>query len=102
ARVLHPDEMLHGAREATGDVHIGFDRLSGLTDLLGVGDPSGVDDRPGGTGCRLERFGESFDQAEVLRRTQAASTGHDHGSVAELRAFPLLDVTFHYPCLRGA
>src|SRR5260370_23557581 len=42
-RILHPGEMLDGARDTDRDVEIGSDDLAGLPDLVVVRDEAGID-----------------------------------------------------------
>ena len=48
-RALHPDHVLGGPRDPGRDVDRRLDGLAGLADLMGVGHPARVDDRPGGS-----------------------------------------------------
>src|SRR2546423_5629454 len=43
---LHANQVLRRTGDAGGDVDVGLDDLARLTHLVGVGHPTGVDDRP--------------------------------------------------------
>jgi hypothetical protein len=91
-RVLHPREVLHGARDAHGDVEVGGDHLAGLPDLHLVGAEAGVDGGSGGTdGCFAEGLGELVDDVKVLFALHAATPRDDDPGGGE---FGFRGVTF--------
>ena len=91
-RPLHPDHVLGGSRDAGGDVDLGLHRLARLADLVGVGHPSGVDDRSRRTGCPVQGFGEVFDHRVLAGLTETTTAGDHDGGFVELWSRALLHV----------
>src|SRR5262249_13832159 len=95
-RSLHAGDVLECAADADGDVHLRFDRLARLTDLVAVRHPARVDHCPGSSD-RGVTYGsrERIQQSEVGRVLQAASTCDHHASFLDLgargRFLPALD-----------
>jgi len=73
----HPREMLDGARHAGRNIEVGPDHASGLTDLMLVIDPPGVDRRPRGANRSAECVGQIANQREIRRFLQTAPAGND-------------------------
>jgi hypothetical protein len=80
---FHPDHVLGGPGDSGGQVDGWFDGLGCLADLMGVGDPSGVDDGSGLPGGPTEETRQSLDQLVGLRVAQAAAAGDDGRSLVE-------------------
>src|SRR4029450_9545963 len=57
-RALHPDHVLRGTRDASRDVDRRLHDLAGLTDLIRVRHPSGVDDRTRRARRALQQLGQ--------------------------------------------
>src|SRR5205085_8323508 len=58
---LHADHVLRRAGDAAGDVQVRLHDLAGLTDLVRVRAPAGVDDGAAGAGRTLQRLGQVLD-----------------------------------------
>ena len=63
---LHSRDVLDGTADAACDVKLGPDRHAGLTDLMIVIDPAGVNRRAGSSDFAAERFRKIMDQLEVF------------------------------------
>src|SRR5437588_6735020 len=90
---LHPHHVLGGAGDAAGDVHGGFDGFAGLADLVGVGDPAGVDDGARGPGRGPQELGQLLDHLVLGGLPEAPAPGDDDGGLVQLGPRPLLNVT---------
>ena len=77
-RGTHAHLVLDGSGDADRDVERRADRLPGLSDLVAVRDPAGVDGRARGADRAAERFGEIVQNArERLGTAHAATAGND-------------------------
>jgi len=74
---FHADAVLHGARDASGDVEFWPHCFAGLPDLPLEIDPAGLYDRPGGAYLGTEDCGEIPDELEVFGAFHATSAGDD-------------------------
>src|SRR4029079_18017105 len=74
---LHPDLVLDRAADAERKVQLWFHDLAGLADLLRVGDPAGVDGRPGRADGPAQRLRELLDELEPVRAPDAAAARDD-------------------------
>ena len=77
--------MLHRAGDSDRDVELGTHQSSRLSDLIAVRPPAVVGDGARGADRRIsEGRGEVFDELEILRRLETASTGDDDRSFGEI------------------
>ena len=86
--------MLGGPGDAGGDVDLRLYRLARLSDLVGVGHPTGIDDGPRRTGRTVKGLREVFDHRVLAGLTESTTTGDDDSGFVELRSGALLHVTF--------
>ena len=86
--VFHACEMLNGSTNGDGDIEIGSDYFSGLTDLGVVVNIACVDCGSAGADCPVERVGELVDELEVFPAFQASSAA-DHYSAGGQFLFAL-------------
>src|SRR5438445_9162264 len=98
-RGAHACQMLYRSRDSDGDVKLGAHQPPGLSDLIAMGTPAIVRDGAGGTDCRVAKSGgEIFDELEILRCLEPASTGDNDGRLGqvEFSAPPLLRLDDSY------
>src|SRR5262245_12402681 len=69
--------MLGGAADTGGDVELGRDLRSGLSDLVAVWPPAVVGDNTGAADRPAEQPGELVEYGEAFGAADAASAGHD-------------------------
>src|SRR5207237_4677134 len=82
----HAGEVLDRAGNSDRDVELGTDEPAGLTDLVAVRSPAIVGYSAGRANCRIpERRGQLFDELEILRCFQPASSGDDHWRLGEIQ-----------------
>src|SRR2546429_92995 len=81
---LHADCVLHGTRDADGDVDARPDRLARLPDLHGVRHPARVDHRAAGSHSATQGAREVLEERKVLRTAHAAAAADHHAGVFEL------------------
>ena len=101
AGVLHSHEVLRGAGDAAGDVHVGLDDLAGLAHLVGVGHPTGVDDGPGGACRPAQEPGELLDHVVLAGLAQPPAARDDHGRLVQLGTLGLLGLTADHSGVAG-
>ena len=75
--------MLNRAADTVGDVQIGRDSPAGLSDLVRVGNPAGVDGRTARPNSRAQRLGQCDDGRKAFRSAYAAPARDNDTRVVE-------------------
>ena len=85
----HTCTVLDGTGDTGADIKAGTDGNTGLTDLIIVADPSGVDSGTGSTDFAAEGFCEVTDEFEVFFGADTVSAGDDDLGTFEVDFFVL-------------
>ena len=88
---LHADQMLGRTGDTGRDVYVWLYDLAGLTDLVAVRNPAGVNNCTACPRCCLECQRKALDQCVAVGFAEAASTGDNNSCLVELGAFGLFD-----------
>lgn len=92
-RILHTSQVLNGTRNTDGNVEIGGDDLTGLTDLEGVVSKARVNGSSRSTDGSTDGISKRKDElVKVLLVLQTTATRDNLGSRAEIRALRLDEV----------
>ncbi len=81
---LHAGEVLDSAGDADGDVEFRANRLTGLADLVQVGNPACVDGCAGSADACVEFLCESPDHVEFFGASETAAAGNDDFGFGEV------------------
>src|SRR3989442_12865396 len=97
---LHTSEVLNRSTNTAGDVERWLDRLTGLTDLIAVGQPTGINNGTRGTGSTTQRGCQFFHKVVIIGFAQTATTTDDHAGLFQSRSFArYLDAIQYLDCL---
>src|SRR5699024_2999833 len=81
----HASQVLDGAGDTAGNIQLGANGLTGLANLVGVGDPAGVNGGTGSAHNSAQSISQGLDGGvEALGATQATAAGHDDVSAFQV------------------
>lgn len=84
---FHAREVLNSSADTTGDVERWLYGLAGLTNLVAIGQPAGVDYGASGTCGAAQCGGKFLNEMEILGFTKTATTAYYDAGVFERRSF---------------
>src|SRR4029077_18991982 len=95
-RALHPDLVLDRAGDASSQVELRRDRLTGLADLGRIGVPAGIDHGTGRGNRPAHRLGQLLAQLEALGRAEATATADEDVGVLDVDVGAALLAALHH------